>query len=65
MIYTGRLQSVSFDTYMAPSLLGFTMKKNIHWTSSGSLILTRLVIKLITSPHLVTHLALVQVLFVG
>jgi hypothetical protein len=55
MSYIGRLQNVSFDTYRATSPLGFIMKQTLHWTSSGSLILTRLTIALIASPHLVTH----------
>jgi hypothetical protein len=59
MSYIGRMQSVSFNTYRAPSPLGFTMQQNLHWTSSGSLILTRLAITLIASPHLVTHSVLV------
>jgi hypothetical protein len=59
MSYIGRPQSVSFDTYMKPSPLRFTMQQNLHWTSSGSLILNRLAISLITSPHLVTHPVLV------
>jgi hypothetical protein len=65
MSYIGRLQSVSFDTYRAPSPLGFIMQQTLHWTSSGSLILTGLVITLITSPHLVTHSVLVLGLSVG
>jgi hypothetical protein len=40
--------------YLHQSPLGFTMQHTLHWTSSGSLILTRLAITLITSPHLVT-----------
>jgi hypothetical protein len=65
MIYIRRLQSVSFDTYRAPSPLGFTIQQTLHWTSSGSLILTRLAIALIASPHLVTHSVLVLGLSVG
>jgi hypothetical protein len=65
MSYIGRLQSVSFDTYRAPSPLGFTMQQTLHWTSSGSLILTGMAITLITSPHLVTHSVLVLGLSVG
>jgi hypothetical protein len=55
MSYIGRMQSISFDTYRAPSPFGFTMQHNLHWTSSGSLILTGLAITLIASPHMVTH----------
>jgi hypothetical protein len=65
MSYIGRLQSISFNTYRAPSPLGFTMQHNLHWTSSGSLILTGLVITLIASPHMVTHSVLVPDLSVG
>jgi hypothetical protein len=59
MSYIGRLQSVSFDTYRAPSPLGFIMQQTLHYISSGLLILTRLAITLIASPHLVTHSVLV------
>ena len=65
MSYIGRSQSVSFDTYRDPSPLGFTIHQTLHWTSSGSLILTRLAITLITSPHLVTHSVLLPSLSVG
>jgi hypothetical protein len=65
MSYIGRLQSVSFDTYREPSPLGFIMQQTLHWTSSGSLILTGMAITLIASPHLVTHLVLVLGLSVG
>jgi hypothetical protein len=65
MSYIGRLQSVSFDTYRAPSPLGFTMQQTLHWTSSGSLIMIGLAIALIASPHLVTHSVLVPSLSVG
>jgi hypothetical protein len=65
MSYIGRLQIISFNTYRAPSPLGFTMQHNLHWTSSGSLILTGLVITLIASPHMVTHSVLVLDLSVG
>jgi hypothetical protein len=65
MSYVGRMQSISFNTYREPSPLGFTMQKNLHWTSLGSLILTGLVIALIASPLLVTHSVLVLSLSVG
>jgi hypothetical protein len=65
MSYIGRLQSVSFDRYRAPSTLGFTMQQTLHWTSSFSLILTGLAIALIASPHWVTHSVLVLGLYVG
>jgi hypothetical protein len=65
MSYIGRIQSVSFDTYKAPSPLGFTIQKNLHCTSSGSLILTGMAITLIASPHMVTHSNLVLGLFVA
>ena len=65
MSYIGRLQSASFDTYRAPSPLGFIMKHNLHYISLGLLILTGLAITLITSPHLVTHSVLVLGLSVG
>jgi hypothetical protein len=65
MNYIGRLQSVSFDTYKAPSPLGFTIQQTLHWTSSSSLILTRLDIALITIPHLVNHSVLVMALSIG
>jgi hypothetical protein len=65
MSYIGKLQSVSFNMYMAPSPLGFTMQQSLYWTSSGSLILTVLAIALIASPHLVTHSILVSGLSVG
>jgi hypothetical protein len=55
MSYIGKLQSVSFDTYRAPSPLGFNMQQNLHYISLGLLILTGLAIALITSPHMVTH----------
>jgi hypothetical protein len=65
MSYIGKFQIISFDTYRAPSPLGLTIQQTLHWTSSGSLILTGLAIELIASPHLVTHLVLVLGLFVG
>jgi hypothetical protein len=65
MSYIGRMQSISFDTYRVPSPLGFTIQQNLHWTSSGSLILTGLAIELIESPYLVTHSLLVLGLYVG
>jgi hypothetical protein len=65
MSYIGRMQSISFDTYIEPSPLGFIMQHNLHWTSSGSLILTGLTITLIASPHMVTHSVLVLGLSVG
>jgi hypothetical protein len=65
MSYIGRLQIVSFDTYKEPSPLGFIMKHTLHYISMGLLFLTRLVIALIASPHLVTHSVLVPGLFVG
>jgi hypothetical protein len=65
MSYIGRMQRVSFDTYIEPSPLVFTTQQTLHWTSSGSLILTGLVISLITIQHLVTHSVLVPGLFVG
>jgi hypothetical protein len=65
MSYIGKMQSVSFDTYMTPSLFGFTMQQTLHWTSSGSLILTGMAIALITIPHLATHSVLVVGLSVG
>jgi hypothetical protein len=55
MRYIGRMQSVSFDMYRAPSPFGFIMKQNLHYISWGLLILTRMAITLIASPHLVTH----------
>jgi hypothetical protein len=65
MSYMGWMQSVSFDTYRAPSPLEFTMQQTLHWTSSTSLILTGLDIALIVSTHLVTHSVLVPGLSVG
>jgi hypothetical protein len=65
MRYIGRLQSVSFDTYRAPSPLSFIMQQNLHYISSGLLILTGLAITLIASPHVVTHSVLVLGLYVG
>jgi hypothetical protein len=61
MSYIGRMQSISFDRYKAPSPLGFIMQHNLHYIASGSLILTGLVITLFTNPHLVTH----SVFFLG
>jgi hypothetical protein len=54
MSYNGKLQSISFDTYRAPSPLGFIMQQTLHYISLGLLIMIGLVIALITSPHLVT-----------
>jgi hypothetical protein len=65
MSYIRRMQSISFDTYITPSPLGFIIEQTLHWTSSGSLILTRMAITLIASPHLVTHTILVLGLSVG
>jgi hypothetical protein len=65
MSYIGRMQSISFDTYRAPSPLGFIMQKTLYYISSGSLILTGLAITLIEIPHLVTHSVLVLGLSVG
>ena len=65
MRYIGRLQSVYFDTYRAPPPFGFIMQQTLHYISSGLLILTRLAITLITSPHLVTHPVLVPGLSIG
>jgi hypothetical protein len=65
MSYIGRFQSVSFDTYKEPSPLGFNMQQNLHWISSGSLMLIGLVIELIESPHMVTYSVLVPGLSIG
>jgi hypothetical protein len=65
MSYIGKLQSVSFDTYREPSPLGFIIQQTLHYISLVLLILTGLVIALITSPHLVTHLVLVLGLSIG
>ena len=65
MSYIGKLQSVSFDTYMEPSPLGFIMQQTLHYISLGLLILTGLAIALIAIPHLVTHSVLVSGLSVG
>jgi hypothetical protein len=65
MSYIGKLKSVSFDTYRAPSPLGFIMKQTLHYISLVLLISTGLVIALIAIPHLVTHLVLVPGLSVG
>jgi hypothetical protein len=65
MSYIGRIQIVSFNTYREPSPSRFTMQQTLHWTSMGSLILTRFAIELITSPHLVTHSILILSLSVG
>jgi hypothetical protein len=65
MSYIGKMQSVSFDTYRAPSPLGFIMQQTLHYISSGLLISTGLEIALIASPHLVTHLVLVWGLSIG
>jgi hypothetical protein len=65
MSYIRRMQSVSFDTYKAPSALGFIMQHNLHWTLASSLILIGLAIALITSLHLVTHSVLVPSLSIG
>jgi hypothetical protein len=58
MSYIEKMQSVSFDTYRAPSPLGFIMQQTLHYISSGLLIPIGLGITLITSPHLVTHSSL-------
>jgi hypothetical protein len=65
MSYIGRLQSISFDKYRAPSPLGYIMQKTLHYISSGLLILIGLAITLIAIPHLVTHSVLVSGLSVG
>jgi hypothetical protein len=65
MSYIGRLQSVSFDTYRAPSPLGFIMQQILHYISSSLLILNGLATTLIAIPHLVTHSVLVSGLYVG
>jgi hypothetical protein len=65
MSYIGKLQSVSFDTYRAPSPLGFIMQQNLHYISLGLLISTGLAIALIASPHLVTHSVFILGLSVG
>ena len=65
MSYIGRLQRMYFDIYMAPSPLRLIMQQNLHYISSGLLILTGLEITLIASPHLVTHSVLVMGLSVG
>jgi uncharacterized membrane protein len=65
MSYIGRIQRVSFDTYREPSPLGFIMQQTLHWSSSGSLILTGMAIALIASPHLITHSVLVLGLSIG
>jgi hypothetical protein len=65
MSYIGKLQSVSFDTYRAPSPLGFIMQQTLHYISLVLLIPTGLAIALIASPHLVTHSVLVPGLSVG
>jgi hypothetical protein len=59
MSYIERMQSISFNTYMETSPLGFIMQQALHYISLGLLILTGLAIALITSPHLVTHSVLV------
>jgi uncharacterized membrane protein len=65
MSYIGKMQSVSFDTYRAPSPLGLVMQQTLHYISLVLLIPTGLVIKLIASQHLVTHSVLVLGLSVG
>ena len=65
MGYIGKLQSVSFDTYRAPSPFEFIMQQTLPYISLGLLILIGLVIALIASPHLVTHSVLVPGLSVG
>jgi hypothetical protein len=65
MSYIGKLQSVSFNTYRAPSPLGFIMQYTLHYISSGLLISTGLVIALIAIPHLITQSVLVPGLYVG
>jgi hypothetical protein len=64
MNYIGKMQSVSFDMYRAPSPLGFIFQQTLHYISLGLLIQTGLVIALIASPHMVTHSVLVLGLFV-
>jgi hypothetical protein len=65
MSYIGKLQSVSFDPYRAPSPLGLIMKQTLQYISLGLLILTGLVIELIVSPHMVTYSVLVPGLSIG
>jgi hypothetical protein len=65
MSYIGKLQSVSFDMYKAPSPLGFIMQQTLHYISLGLLISSRLAVAMIASPHLVTHSVLVLGLYVG
>jgi hypothetical protein len=65
MSYIGRLQSVSFDTYRTSSPMGFIFQQTLHYISSGLLILIGMEIKLIASPHLVTHSVLVSGLSIG
>jgi hypothetical protein len=65
MSYVGRMQSVSFDMYRAPSPLGFIMQQTLHYISSGLLILTGLAIALIAIPHMDTHSVLVPGISVG
>jgi hypothetical protein len=55
MNYIGNLQSISFDTFRAPSPLVFILQLTLHYISSGLRIPTRLEITLIAGPHLVTH----------
>jgi hypothetical protein len=65
MSYIGKLQSISFNMYRAPSPLGFIIKHTLHYISLGLLILIGMAITLIASPHLVTHSVLVMGLSVG
>jgi hypothetical protein len=65
MSYIGRMKSVSFDTRREPSPLGFIIYQNLHYISLGSLILTKLTMELIESPHLVTHSVLILGLSFG
>ena len=65
MRHIERMQSISFDTYMAPSPLGFIMQQTLLYISSSLLILIGLEITLIASPHLITHSVLVPSLSVS
>jgi hypothetical protein len=65
MSYIGRLQSISFDTYRETSPFGFIMQHTLHYFSSGLLIPTGLMIALIASPYIITHLVLVPGLSIG
>jgi hypothetical protein len=65
MSYIGRLQSVSFDMYRAPSPLGFIMQSDSTLDLIGFIDSDWVGIALIASPHLVTHSVLVLGLSVG